>query len=58
VPYKRIGLAALVLLFVIYLKLFHPSFAGEAVPAIRSALAEQQAVLYLPESWIERLEPG
>ena len=57
-PYKRIGLAALLLLVAIYLKLCMPSFAREAVPAIKAVLDEQQAFILFSEPWAESLDPG
>ena len=49
---RQIFIAAAILLAAVYLKSFLPAHADELVPAIRQVLAEEQAVIYMPEDWM------
>ena len=53
---KRVFAAAAILLAATYLKVFLPSFADAAMPAVRLMLAEEQVTAQLPEAlavWLD-----
>lgn len=54
-PYKRIAAAAALVLSALYIKFCMPSFYETMQPAVREALAQEQAGLSLPPeiaSWL------
>ena len=48
--YRRLMIAAALMMAAVYLKLTLPAFGTELLPALRSVLAEEQVVIGLPGS--------
>lgn len=55
---RQIFIAAALLLAAVYLKMFLPAHAEDFVPAVQQVLAEEQAVIYMPEDWMTWIHWG
>ncbi len=52
---RQLFIAAALLLSAVYLKMFLPVYSEQFMPAVRQVLAEEQAALRVPETWMSWL---